>query len=302
LQEILINQFAHRTYKTNSVLEFIDSELNEKYISENRANYSLKALIWVSLFILVANVLIYDPSKFGFWFLVTLASLFWSLYALHKIKSFLISRATIESAFICFHLFWIGKGNFSTDMLMLLPLLTYDLLALWIWKRHLLANIAHLLLLNLAGYVLEATTGNKTEENTALLIKSKLNFTMLVIILMLDLIIFSTLEKLLKENWVLKSSFEKSFKHLMQIIDAHPTKACIWDRKANIIFSNEKFLDLEPETHDKLIPTRLIAFLDTDSKNKFLKELERMFVEKCKICVTVNIINSPFEESNDYSR
>jgi hypothetical protein len=90
-----------------------------------------------------------------------------------------------------------------------------------------LANIVHLLLLNLAGYVLEATTGNKTEGNTALLIKSKLNFTMLVIILMLDLIIFSTLEKLLKENWVLKSSFEKSFKHLMQIIDAHPTKACI---------------------------------------------------------------------------
>ena len=133
-------------------------------------------------------------------------------------------------------------------------------------------------------------------SKSVLIPSTKIDFIILVIVLILDIVLFATFERLMKENWVLKKSFEKSFKKAVSIIDTNPHAVLICDNKGSILFSNQKFLSSTPVKSEKDYQSRLIASIQEGTRTAFLKEVAKVCTDNTPIKTIVSMATSTPDE------
>ena len=68
----------------------------------------------------------------------------------------------------------------------------------------------------------------------------------------------------MKENWVLRNSFERSFKTMLEIFESSPFEGILVDIYGNIIFSNNKFLKASDNTKGSKIIQKIKDFVHKD--------------------------------------
>lgn len=262
-----------KTFATDTFLEFLSPPLNAKYKHDSRADYSLKTLIGVSLISYITRELIYDLPNFGIVFVFCVLMQAAAFYALHAKKNYMVSRLMMAGPLLCFHLKYFGESYSAPALFALFPVIIYDVLAVSTWKVHSLLLGLHLLLLNLINYVFGLPQEGPMELKSVLLMADRYSFTTLSVAFLLDIVIFAALEKLLKENWVLKVSFDKSFRIAMSIIDANPFKMLICDVKGNILFANVAFINATVPSVDKLKVGKLTSYVETKQREDLYKAL-----------------------------
>jgi hypothetical protein len=78
---------------------------------------------------------------------------------------------------------------------------------------------------------------------SVLVLDGFLSILKLTTLLLFEVIIFAAIEKFVKENWVLKTTFDRSFKTMLYVIDSSQEKMIICNQKGTIIFSNSAFIN-----------------------------------------------------------
>jgi len=283
-----------KTFVTDTFLWFQNDSLNDKYIAENRGSYTLRMLIWVSSFITLGYQLIYDFENIGVSLLVSLIMHVASYHSWRRKKDFLKSRVCMEIPMLYYHILCSNGWMNTPSLIALLPWLIFDLISLCTWKLHLWANLIHLLLMNVIVFIFG--NPNLMNSKSVLIPSTKIDFIILVIVLILDIVLFATFEKLMKENWVLKKSFEKSFKKAVSIIDTNPHAVLICDNKGSILFSNQKFLSSTPVKSEKDYQSRLIASIQEGTRTAFLKEVAKVCTDNTPIKTIVSMATSTPDE------
>ena len=104
----------------------------------------------------------------------------------------------------------------------------------------------------------------------------------------LDLYVYALIEQFLKQNWVLKYTFEKSFRSAMAMFDSLPFEALLVDASGTVAFSNELFLDMSGNIESKSLH-RLKEFIHEDDVKKLsltiYKAIEEQKVQKLAVKV-----------------
>jgi hypothetical protein len=81
---------------------------------------------------------------------------------------------------------------------------------------------------------------------SVLVLSERFSILKLIILIIFDIIIFASIEKFIKENWVIKATFDRSFKTMLYLIDSSQEKMIICNDKGIIIFSNSTFINTIP--------------------------------------------------------
>lgn len=165
-------------------------------------------------------------------------------------------------------------------------LMIYDLMALHTWRNHTISIVCHALLANAFRFISDARfpSGDNSQTLVAVYFSDILGIAILI---SLEVTIFAALERHLKENWVIKTSFEKSFKAIMSLIDSAPEKAAVVDAKGTIIFSNTALIDCTCETDEHRISSKISSFIHKNSRDVFLKAINNSV--SANICTTISI-------------
>lgn len=182
----------------------------------------------------------------------------------------------MEVPILIFHLNKVGTAYNTPLLLALLPVTLYDLFTVLTWKLHAYITLTHVALLNLLGLIFGLPQPISQNSESVLFPTDRYSFTILVLGLFLDIVVFAHLELFLKQNWVLKTSFQKSFKTAINIIDTDPDKMCLCDMKGHIVFANEVFISCFSTKLDDTKATKISAFFQKESKEKILKTLPKV--------------------------
>lgn len=116
-------------------------------------------------------------------------------------------------------------------------------------------------------------TGVPFESESVLFVTDLHRFIVVAILVIIDIAIFASFEKLMKEDWVLKTSFEKSFRQMITIIDTSPNKIVICDVKGEILFANSAFITSSDDAPEKINQQKLGSFIASKFKDSLYKSL-----------------------------
>ena len=203
----------------------------------NREMYAVKSLLIASLISYTFNISNSRSFMLIFLYIISLGFHISAIFSLYKLKNFQICRILM-----IFPLAWLSAGLLSDysipGLQMLIPITIFDVLAVKTWKTHFGFLWLHIILINFFNRTMLQP---QNWDNWILLVSYR-GLACLVLVIISDLFIFATLEKHMKESWVLKTSFEKSFRTMLQIFESSPFEGILVDTYGNIMFSNHQFL------------------------------------------------------------
>lgn len=114
-----------------------------------------------------------------------------------------------------------------------------------------------------------------------------------IITLAIDSFVFANIEKLMKQNWVLRHTYEKSYRNLLNMFDLTMTNKVLVNTQGTIVFSNQRFIDLmDCGTLDKL-PNKLKDFIHKDDYQKVISSVQRVIEKGAIETISLNIV--PFK-------
>lgn len=127
-------------------------------------------------------------------------------------------------------------------------------------------------------------------------------FIKFAIILVVDLFIFATGEKFMKENWVLRDTYDKSFKQLLTMIDDHPEEIFVIDQALNMIFFNKKFMNCLAKNNlqDNKIPKNCKDLFHIDERDEYCAKVIEAIREQKQIESSISFNKTATDLINDF--
>jgi hypothetical protein len=233
-------------YSTDFFLSFKDAKLNTKFEAQNKANYSIKLIIAVSLISYITSEVWYYPNDIGIWFIVCVMAHWCAFYTMHKGQDYSKTRSMMEVVLLVIHMGNIFRVDKIPSLFIFSPIIIFDILLAKTWKKHLMILVIHISLVNIFVYLYTFIEVDLKDIESVLVLDGFLSIFKLTILLLFDVIIFAAIEKFVKENWVLKTTFDRSFKTMLYVIDSSQEKMIICNQKGSIIFSNSAFINNIP--------------------------------------------------------
>lgn len=123
----------------------------------------------------------------------------------------------------------------------------------------------------------------------AIALNSVSAFIIFGVMLVADLSAFAIIEKLMKENFVLRDSTEKSFKQLLGMVDDHPDELVVVDQFFSIQFFNKKFFERIRARADGKVPRSCEDLIHADDKDEFTKKILEAIKDQKTIETSVNL-------------
>ena len=125
------------------------------------------------------------------------------------------------------------------------------------------------------------------------------HFALYLFILAIDVSIFVVLEKMMKENWVIRDSTDKSFKQLLNMIDEHPSEIFVVDQNMKIKFFNDKFWQSAKLLQADKIPFNSKDLIHSDDREAYLSRVSRVIAKQRATTTTINFEKFDPEEDKD---
>ena len=258
------NLFAGtKIFATDFFLEFLNPAFNMKYIADCRSKNILKTLVWVSLILFVTYEFLYHFKEVGIITLLWISMHVAAYYHLEFKKNYLLSRIFMELPMLLINQF---------SSLSLWILLIYDLMTLHTWRNHMISILLHALLVNIFIFISDERLLQGQSTQT-LVISSYSDVCYLIALMIIEIVIFASLERHLKENWVIKTSNEKSFRAVMSLVDWASEKAVVVDSKGVIIFSNTSLIECTNDTDEHRMSMKISSFIHKNNRDAFLKAI-----------------------------
>lgn len=116
---------------------------------------------------------------------------------------------------------------------------------------------------------------NQTGYECALSLSCLSHYVTFATQLVFDVCIFATIEKFMKENWVIRDSMEKSFKQLLTMIDDQPTGVAVLDQTMNIKFFNRSFGESIHEMQKDKMPLNGKDLIHSDDREMFKNKVNQ---------------------------
>lgn len=108
--------------------------------------------------------------------------------------------------------------------------------------------------------------------------------------------VFAALEKLMKESWVIKTTFRESFRVAVGMIDSLCEKTAICDQKASILFANAAFIESTSVEGRAALSGKLGVFVSEKDREAFQKALVATVNTQMPRTVTTGFINLKNQE------
>ena len=114
----------------------------------------------------------------------------------------------------------------------------------------------------------------------------------------LEIIIFATFEKLLKEYWVIRNTNEKSFRTFMNMVTNHSDSIFIVNESLGLVYINNKFEEVMRNLIRSKYPSQLNEFIHENSYETFASKITEVIKTQESITETVNIIKNKIVEED----
>ena len=258
-------------FKTDFYLEFLDENSTLKFRLDNfiRWKYTIVSFIAITIVLVFLDSILYNFKILNVGNILSLLSLGGTVYLLYNVDNGLYPRVSLSIALLFIQINLVVDYN-SPLLVSLLPIALFDSLTLYSWKLHWVSVLGQSILWSIWLRISHLNPEMVGLEN-AIAFNSFMCFIKFFIILAADAFIFATVEKLMKENWVLRDTFDKSFKQLLSMIDDHPEEIFVLDQSMNIIFFNKKFLNCLAKSNqqDNKIPKNCKELFHVDERDEY---------------------------------
>lgn len=106
---------------------------------------------------------------------------------------------------------------------------------------------------------------------------------------LINTFIFATCEKLIKEYWVIRDTYEKSFKTFMTIVDDSASPIFILNDSWELMYANKSFGDSMLDLIKQRYPDQLSDFVHTDNFEAFKTKIQTVISDQTVLNETVNL-------------
>lgn len=153
-------------------------------------------------------------------------------------------------------------------ILITIPSFMADIFFIYTWKKHIIADLAQIVLALIMYQFIGVGSVGIVNSGIQVL---KLYFG--------NILLFCSLERLLKEAWVLRETSEKSFKTFFQMLDEHQQEIFVISSHGKIEYFNHKAEKTLISSLGGQIPDHISKFISDHSQSKFNDQLKHMFKE-----------------------
>lgn len=207
------------------------------------------------------------------WGLKIFASLLWIaafILRSHHHSRYL-TRVSMAIPIVILQVMMVSKLNIPTYITLMITLVPIDTCSLFSWKLHSLSFIWNYIVLRNLPYVSKMVMSSTSCE----IVRESEQFTYFqgFIVLLVELVIFATIEKLLKEFWVIRETDQKSFRTFMSIFNDSHYETLILSESLNVEFYNWAFENLMAEIFPKINYKNAQTFINPDYYESFKERI-----------------------------
>ena len=289
-------------FKTDFYLEFTDENSTYKFQLDNyiRCKYTLISLILAASVLILFDTILYNVKILNIGNLLSLCSLGGTFYILNNVDTGLYPRWALSVSLLFIQLNLVVDYN-APLLVSLLPILVFDSFTLFSWKFHLVSVIGQSILWSICLRFTHLNSEMVGFEK-AIAFNSFSCFFKFIFIVVIDLFIFATGEKFMKENWVLRDTYDKSFKQLLTMIDDHPEEIFVIDQSLNMIFFNKKFLNCLTKNNlpDNKIPKNCKDLFHIDEREEYCGKVIEAIKEQKQIESSISFNKAATDLINDF--
>ena len=275
------------TYKSNFFMEFKTPSFNSKFHKDIviRLKSTIKALIALYFVFYLLDSYFYIKQGVTISSLLFIAGWAGSIYLCDKkyngfyIRICMAAPVFILQNTIAIHHEW----SFAIVMLINLPI---DVCTLVSWKYH----ISSMLTQNLLVVIWILNNNNLKIEETAMKLTKLTDIWIILILWIFEIILFSLIEKFLKEFWVIRETSEKSFRTFLSLIDDNYNEIFIIDRGRNLLYANKAFEDTMLLLIGERYPTSINEFVHENSFDTFQNKIDNCIKEQKKFSTNIFLI------------
>jgi hypothetical protein len=261
------NIFVDDYYKTNFFLDFEKPSLAVKFNKDNfiRMLYTVKSFIAVFFIISIVDNITKEYWNVGIHTIATAILYLSAFYCSSAKYTRFHVRVLMAIPLLVIQLTLLRQ--YKTGLFIsMLPTLVIDIMTLYSWRLHIISSMLQtMLILFLSSInaislkndiIIQSLSGNFNEilnpvhqKPHSVSIFEFLGFSssylafsvVLLYIILMQTFMFSVIEKLMKEHWVIRETAEKSFRTYFNIFDDLQTEVIFVDSNLKLLWANKRF-------------------------------------------------------------